>query len=169
MASVPQLHTVRTSEDAHLIADLAREIWTEHYTPIIGQGQVEYMLNKFQNPQKILQDVTEHGYTCLWMEQEGRPAAYMAWRFGPDEDACFLSKLYVSKAWRGHGLARALLDHLVQRCRKTQIKYIWLTVNKNNKQSIEVYKKLMFYKTGERITDIGGGYVMDDDVMQRDL
>ena len=169
MTQTPHMHTVKTAEDARLIADLARDIWTEHYTPIIGPEQVEYMLSKFQNPQQILQDVTEQGYTCLWLEFEGKPAAYMTWRFGPDEDACFLSKLYVRKSCRGRGLARILMDHLVQCCLAAQKRRIWLTVNKNNTQSIEAYKKMMFYKTRSLVTDIGGGFVMDDDVMQRDL
>jgi ribosomal protein S18 acetylase RimI-like enzyme len=61
------------------------------------------------------------------------------------------------------------MDHLVQCCLAAQKRRIWLTVNKNNTQSIEAYKKMMFYKTRSLVTDIGGGFVMDDDVMQRDL
>ncbi|MDW7656250.1 MAG: GNAT family N-acetyltransferase [Bacillota bacterium] len=169
MSAKQHMHTVKTTEDARLIADLARVIWTEHYTPIIGSGQVEYMLENFQSPQRILQDVTQQGYTYIWLEQDGKPAAYMAYRFDFGDEACFLSKLYVSKSCRGRGLARILVDHLVQCCQNNQLKMIWLTVNKNNSQSIEAYKKMMFHKTRSIITDIGGGYVMDDAVMQRDL
>lgn len=163
----PTLHMVMTAEDARLVAELAREIWTEHYTPIIGSGQVDYMLEKFQSQSRILEDVTRNGYTYLWLEQDGKPVAYMGYRMDPE--SCFLSKLYVGKAWRGRGLARVLIEHLVSQCRREKKPRIWLTVNKNNTDSILAYKKMMFYKTRSVVTDIGRGYVMDDHVMQRDL
>jgi hypothetical protein len=31
------------------IENLARAIWSQHYTPIIGASQVEYMVNNFQS------------------------------------------------------------------------------------------------------------------------
>lgn len=161
------LHTVTTAEDARLVAGLAREIWTEHYTPIIGPGQVDYMLGKFQSPHQILEDVTQNGYIYLWLEQDGKPVAYMGYRMDPE--ACFLSKLYVGKTWRGRGFARVLIDHLMCQCRREKKTRIWLTVNKNNTNSIRAYKKMMFHKIRSVVTDIGGGYVMDDDVMQRTL
>ena len=35
---------VRSPEQIAAVTRLAREIWQEHYLPIIGQAQVEYML-----------------------------------------------------------------------------------------------------------------------------
>lgn len=34
-------------EQIAAVAALAREIWTQHYTPIIGAAQVAYMLERF--------------------------------------------------------------------------------------------------------------------------
>ena len=163
------IHTVRTQEDAGRVSDLARIIWAEHYTPIIGSGQVQYMLNRFQSATQIWQDVTDHGCTYLWMTTDEQTVAYMAYCDRPDEQSCFLSKLYVRKDCRGRGFAKELVNGLVRRCRDEKKRRIWLTVNKNNTHSIAAYKKMMFYKTGLQVTDIGGGYVMDDVVMQRDL
>lgn len=42
---------------------------------------------------------------------------------------------------------------------------ITLTVNKNNLNSISIYKRMGFEIEGELITDIGGGFVMDDYLM----
>ena len=44
------------------LAELAKSIWTEHYTPIIGLAQVNYMLDKFQSAGRILADICESGY-----------------------------------------------------------------------------------------------------------
>ena len=46
---------------------------------------------------------------------------------------------------------------------------IYLTVNKYNSGSIEVYKKLGFTVADQVVTDIGGGYVMDDYIMEKAL
>ena len=36
-----------------LVADLAHEIWREHYAGIVSADQIEYMLGKFQSPSAI--------------------------------------------------------------------------------------------------------------------
>ena len=38
-------------------AALAREIWTEYYTPILGKDQVAYMLDNFQSAEAIKKTV----------------------------------------------------------------------------------------------------------------
>jgi hypothetical protein len=39
---------VTIAEDIDAVAALAREIWTEQVTPIIGKAQVDYMLEMLQ-------------------------------------------------------------------------------------------------------------------------
>lgn len=162
-----QIQTIKNETEAMLIAKLAREIWQEHYTPIIGDEQVAYMLRKFQSADRIWTDINEKGYTYCWISTEGRPAAYMAYQEQKDQNKCFLSKLYVKKPYRGQKMARALMAHLVNTCRQHNIHEIYLTVNKNNNHSIEAYKKMMFQVYDAVITDIGQGFVMDDYVMHR--
>ena len=54
---------VQIKADFEIVADLAKEIWTEHYTPIIGWQQVEYMLEKFQSATEIENQIKEKS---LW-------------------------------------------------------------------------------------------------------
>ena len=35
-----------STDDVALIATLADTIWRDHYTPIIGKGQVDYMMER---------------------------------------------------------------------------------------------------------------------------
>ena len=44
---------VSTEYGIEIIESLAREIWTEHYIPVIGREQVDYMLARFQSRQAI--------------------------------------------------------------------------------------------------------------------
>ena len=43
---------------------------------------------------------------------------------------------------------------------------IWLTVNRRNERAIGAYRRTGFREVRAQVTDIGGGYVMDDYVME---
>ena len=46
---------------------------------------------------------------------------------------------------------------------------IALTVNKGNRLALAVYERLGFRKAGAPVTDIGGGFVMDDYRLERSV
>lgn len=144
--------------DIKTVARLAREIWTEHYTPIIGTEQVAYMLNRFQSVEAIRQQV-KAGFIYMLMPDA---AGYFAYEIKPDH--LFLSKIYVHKNFRGRGLARKTLDWIAA---TEQPQTIRLTVNRHNIKTLAAYQKLGFKKAGELVADIGNGYVMDDFVMEK--
>jgi ribosomal protein S18 acetylase RimI-like enzyme len=154
-------------DDAPALARLAREIWTQHYTPLIGPEQVEYMLDKFQSAEYIQSQLGE-GYVYYMAYADGEAAGYCAIR--PDEAGeIFLSKIYVKKEFRGMGLARAFIDGFLEEFREGNYKKIRLTVNKGNADSIAAYKRLGFEIVYSVVSDIGEGYVMDDYIMERKL
>jgi len=154
--------------DESLIAGLAEEIWTEHYTPLIGAEQVKYMIDRFQSAEAIATQIRENGYHYFYTLLDGIPAGYCAVVPKPEEWSVFLSKLYVAAPYRKMGIARAMLEAALKAsCAGCGL--AWLTVNKHNAGSIEAYKKLGFRITDEMVTDIGGGFVMDDYKMEMDI
>jgi ribosomal protein S18 acetylase RimI-like enzyme len=52
-------------------------------------------------------------------------------------------------------------------CRRDGLPKIWLTVNRNNSNSIKTYESLGFVKSRTQIADIGEGFVMDDYIMEK--
>ncbi len=46
-----------TENHMDIIESLAREIWTEHYIPIIGEQQVGYMLARYQSKQAVKEQI----------------------------------------------------------------------------------------------------------------
>ena len=48
-----------STEDIKTIKALAHKIWKEHYTPIIGDVQVNYMLEKIYSEQALLRQINE--------------------------------------------------------------------------------------------------------------
>lgn len=156
--------TIRESksrEEAADIALLAGKVWREYYTPIIGAAQVEYMLEKFQCAEKIYEDMTTGGYVYYTALDEGNLIGYCAVKTD-GSGGIFLSKLYVQKEARGRGIGKLFVRHIQDKARKEGFSSIWLTVNKNNLNSIEAYKRMGFRIIESVVSDIGNGFVMDD-------
>jgi ribosomal protein S18 acetylase RimI-like enzyme len=159
---------VKDSHDIGIVARLSREIWEEHYVPIIGQRQVDYMLDRFQTPEAISEQM-EGGHRYFLLRDEGEAVAYLA--LVPDADAgeMFLSKFYVRRDRRGEGLGRQMIEFTEKLCRELGLKRIRLAVNKNNERSIRIYKSLGFHRADTRVKNIGGGFVMDDYVLEKEV
>ncbi|MDR2943581.1 MAG: GNAT family N-acetyltransferase [Methanosarcinales archaeon] len=173
-----KIKKLETDKEIKAVAALAEEIWTEHYTPLIGAAQTEYMIRVFQSPERIKNDIKEknYNYFAAFLEGGGEQAAYLA--LCPDERGVFISKIYVKKEYRRRGIAKMLvafsLDFSKKEIRASNLKSaaskkdrpcLWLTVNKGNSGSIEFYKKEGFEIEKEAVTDIGQHFFMDDYIM----
>ncbi|MEJ2163512.1 MAG: GNAT family N-acetyltransferase [Robiginitalea sp.] len=152
--------------DFERIAELAHIIWREHYIPIIGKGQVEYMLDKYQSAYAVKQQAAD-GMCYYLIYSKTLPAGYFA--FEKREKELFLSKIYLLNTHRGLGLGTAAMKFISDKARDWGCSHIALTVNKNNDRSISAYQKLGFENKGVQITDIGSGYIMDDFRMVKTL
>jgi C_GCAxxG_C_C family probable redox protein len=158
---------VTSKEQIKKVAELANEIWHEHYEAIIGAEQVNYMIDRFQSEAAITVQLENAGYEYYLMKNPGGYNGYLSYH--KDENALFLSKLYIAKRFRGRGYARKALEMLEDICRRDGLPKIWLTVNRNNSSSLKTYESLGFVKSGTQIADIGEGFVMDDYIMEKML
>lgn len=145
------------------IAALANEIWHEHFVPIIGLDQVNYMVGKFQS-YPALKDQVKEGYQYYQIFSDGKFAGYMG--IHPEEHSVFLSKLYVQKDFRGQKLASQAVTFLKTLCRENGWDKIWLTCNRYNENTIAVYDHLGFVNVRSEATDIGNGFIMDDYIFE---
>lgn len=155
-----------TKANFESIATLANVIWTEHYTPIIGEQQVAYMLDKFQSAIAI-RDQVEKGVMYYLILHQDIYVGYFS--FNKNVNFLFLSKLYVLKSARGNGLGKAALSFIEAKARELESKRIRLTVNKFNTNAIKAYEKMGFINVEAIVQDIGNGYVMDDYVLEKVL
>lgn len=147
------------SEDISTVQQLAREIWEEHYLPIIGQQQIDYMLDLFYSTEKIQKELEEGVYwEILYLENEA--IGYLVCEV--EEENIQLSKLYLKSKVRGKGLGKFLIDRSIEIAKENNKNSIRLNVNKNNTQSIAFYERVGFLKVEEGVFDIGNGYFMDD-------
>jgi RimJ/RimL family protein N-acetyltransferase len=160
-----QFKLAKTNLDFKTISDLAKSIWTEHYTPIIGLDQVNYMLEKFQSEIAIQNQINIDNYKYYLIIDENIAIGYLSIK--NDDDALFLSKLYIDKSCRGKGLGKIAINFIEEQAKDLNCLTIYLTVNKYNMNSIMAYQKMGFKKTEELVIDIGNGYTMDDFRMEK--
>ncbi|GAA3652163.1 GNAT family N-acetyltransferase [Flavivirga jejuensis] len=141
------------------IAKLADIIWREHYIPIVGKSQVDYMLDKFQSAIAIEEQVT-NGFEYFLITYEEVAVGYISIK--KEAASLFLSKIYVLSSYRGKKIGKMVMMFVEEKAKSYQLKSIRLTVNINNINAIKAYEKLGFINTGALIADIGNGFVMDD-------
>lgn len=158
----------RVSNENHIVTIecLACEIWNEHFTPIIGKAQVDYMLEEFQS-KKAITDQIENGLLYFLINKNNDPIGYIG--VIPEDKQLFLSKLYITLAERGKGHGRKTIEFLEQLAIKKNLSKISLTVNRNNSATITTYKKLGFENRGSTVRDIGNDFVMDDYKMEKTI
>ncbi len=157
---------VTTDKQIEIVWELAKEIWLEHYTPIIGRQQVDYMLEKFQSKEAVREQIAK-GYIYFLIENDKQYVGYIGVQ--PQKSELFLSKLYVKSSERGKGLGKKAVKFIEEFAKEKRLKKIILTVNKNNTNSIKAYEKIGFINLGAVVQDIGSGYIMDDYKMEKEI
>ena len=151
---------VRKGDEALIeeLSSLATKIVREHYEPILGTVQNEYMLEKFQSV-KAIKGQLEDGYLYYLLDDEG----YLGFAgFYPREEDLYLSKLYLLKEERGKGYGKALMDFVVSKAEEYGKDSVVLNVNRYNDGSIAFYERYGFTRIREEDNDIGHGYFMND-------
>lgn len=161
--STVTIRPAKTDTDIQNIAILANEIWHQHFIPIIGLEQVEYMVDKFQSYPAITNQVQNDGYEYFQILVDDKLAGYTG--VHAENGALFLSKLYIHESFRGQHLATKALNFLIELCKERKLEKIWLTCNKYNSNTLAIYDHLGFEVTDEQVADIGNGFVMDDYIL----
>lgn len=154
---------VTNEELVFSLTAVADDIWREYYTPLLGEDQVEYMLEKFFSPESLVEQIND-GCEYFLFSHEYTFAGFAAVR--EETDALFLSKLYVHADFRGKKIASYMFQKFIELCDMRGLKKIWLTCNRNNADSLAVYEHWGFVKVREEKADIGNGYYMDDFILE---
>ena len=150
--------------DMEALGALAAEIWQRHYPGIIPQAQIDYMLARMYAPE-VLRTQLAAGQTFWQLEKNGQACGFAA--VEPRSDGrWFLHKCYIHPQHARQGLGRALLAHIERTHRPQQLA---LHVNRGNIQAINFYFAQGFTIRGLSLTEIGGGFVMDDFEMMKQL
>ena len=70
---------------------------------------------------------------------------------------------------QGKGIGRGALAHVLESAGRLEAKTVWMQVNKRNDRAVAAYQKAGFRIAKEAVFEIGGGFVMDDFLMEKDV
>lgn len=149
------------------LSALASAIVKQHYDPLLGPEQNDYMIRRFQSTPALTEQLRQ-GVAYRVVLADDAPAGFLAYYPRRDEgrDKLYLSKFYLAQAYRGRGLGRRMMDYVRQQAAARGLGTVFLNVNRYNADSIAVYRRLGFRVIREEKIDIGEGFFMDDFVME---
>lgn len=154
-----------TQGDIETIQDIAREAFPKAFREIIGDAQVEYMMNWMYSTESLkAQMAGGHVYQIGY--ENGRALGYVS--LERQGDALFhLQKLYVRPGEQRKGCGRELFESAVGLARELAGKActVELNVNRENATAIEFYKRRGMKVVRQGDFEIGGGYFMNDYIM----
>ena len=162
-----KLKPITTKEAVEELLPLVETIWREVFPPIIGDAQTEYMLQNYQSQDNIRSEIRSGVQYYFITEENTTYIGYLA--FELREECLFISKMYLLRAARGKGLSSELFDWLEETALNHGKERLQLRVNRSNTRAIEVYLHKGFVITHTGISDIGGGFVMDDYYFEKHL
>ena len=150
----------------NVTSSFAKEVFIDYYNGLIGNKQAEYMANLFLSEEAIDKLINGGAIFKLVMDND-LPIAFTEYII--ENDRVFLSKLYVKKDMRNRGIGKMMLNDCISYAKRNNINKIYLTVNKHNTPSFDIYVHEGFKIIDSVVNDIGQGYVMDDYIMELNI
>ena len=162
---------VATEKQIIEVEEAAFNVWDNYYKDIFSKEQIDYMLKKYQSREALKKQIAD-GYIYYMILADNHLAGYMCVLV--QSNYLYLARLYIKAEYRRQGLAKKTISHLESIFKKPElgfshIKKLRLKVERNNSFAINVYEHLGFKKIRSEDTDIGGGFVCRDYVMEREI
>lgn len=154
-------------DETEALCALAAKIWRHHYPAIIGVAQTEYMLAQRYRPEIIRRELCTADIWWDVLSEEGVILAFASSFPAETKGVVKLDKLYVDPRRQRRGCGGMLLEHTCERAKRLGYGKVILAVNKRNAGAIAFYRKHGFEVVEAVVKDIGGGFVMDDYVMEK--
>ncbi len=153
--------------DLPAIAQLAGVIWHACYPGIITRAQIDYMLARMYALDTMREEIQSQGihYDCLFVD--GQMVGFASNGPTPEPGVMKLHKLYLLPELQGRGLGSRLLQHCEREVRAAGAHRLILSVNKRNAKAIAANQRNGFVIVESAVTEIGGGFVMDDFIMAK--
>jgi GNAT superfamily N-acetyltransferase len=153
------------ANDLPTIIALAQQIWQDWYPAVIGQAQVDFMLNRMYSAAALQAQMEDEGQQFHLLFVDNQAIGYAAVSAKNSKDF-FIHKFYIDTKQHRRGLGGQFLQYIIDTYQPQTLR---LTVNRQNYIPINFYFRQGF--TIEQVADfdIGGGYFMNDFVMLKTL
>jgi RsiW-degrading membrane proteinase PrsW (M82 family)/ribosomal protein S18 acetylase RimI-like enzyme len=150
--------------DIPLIRDLTYKIWPQTYSAILSKEQIDYMLNRLYS-EKALQEQMQQNHEFIIAYNGVEPVGFASFSVTAPQ-TYKLHKIYVLPSEQGKGTGKFIIDQLINAMKIKGASSLQLNVNRHNNAKA-FYEKTGFAVIKEEDIDIGGGYFMNDYVMEK--
>ena len=151
--------------DLSTISKLAHAIWPSAYSSILGEAQLEYMLNLIYSISSLEHQYNSLKHKFLLVLDNEVPVGFASFSSHEDSTVYHLNKIYVLPGQQGKNTGKKILTFILDEIKKIGATSLQLNVNRHNK-ALHFYEKQGFKIIREEDIDIGSGYFMNDYVME---
>jgi len=149
--------------DIATIREIATITWPVAYGSYISKAQLDYMLDMMYSDNSLL-DQMNKGHQFYIAEHDGEAIGFASVSKEAN-NTCKLNKLYVLPTAQKTGAGKSLLFKTIDYATSHSANCMYLQVNKQNNAQ-HFYSKHGFRVREAAVLDIGGGFVMDDYIME---
>ena len=168
MAECTLIRALNASE-VPALALLAREIWRAHYPGIISEAQIEYMLAERYDEAVIRAELQRHDLWWDVLTVNGLMMGYTSYFLTDVQGEMKVDKLYLHPRAHRQGYGGKLITHVAAAAIQRGCKRLTLAVNRRNQTAIAAYHKHGFRIADTSLREIGGGFLMDDYLMVKEI
>lgn len=155
-----------TPGEVDAVCRLARRTWQDTYSDIISQQQIDAMLADRYASATIHAQLADPRHAWLIAREDGELSGFAHALI--ENEGCKLDMLYVDPERQRRGIGRSLFEAVRNIARGQGVHRLSLQVNRRNVRAIEAYRKYGLHVVEARVFDIGGGFVMDDYILEVD-
>ena len=160
-------------DDAAPLADLAARTFRDTFEADNTPEDMATHLAKSYGPARQLAEITSPDIVTLLAACDGLAAFAQLRRGKPPEcvtssQTIELWRFYVDTGWHGRGIAKNLMQAVLDEAKATEAHTVWLGVWEKNPRAIAFYRKFGFEDVGAHAFRLGAD-VQTDRIMVRSL
>ena len=163
--------TIREALDneLHLVQEIAHKTWPHTYAEILGEEQLNFMLDSFYSIETLLESKQLKGHIFILLFENEKCVGFTSFEHEfKKSNNTHIHKIYLLPETQGKGLGKMLLQSVQQAAEAIDASTLSLNVNRFN-SALNFYNKLGFETIEEVDIAIGNGYLMQDYVMEKKL
>ena len=153
-------------KDLQTIQRLAHEIWPSAYLEILGEAQLNYMLEKIYSLSSLEHQFSILDHQFILATENNSPVGFASYSAHQDAAVYHLNKIYVLPNQQGKSIGKKMLDYVIGAIKKNGATSLQLNVNRYNK-ALHFYEKQGFKIIRKEDIDIDSGYFMNDYVLEK--
>jgi ribosomal protein S18 acetylase RimI-like enzyme len=143
-----------TVDDAPALSALACRTFYDTFTGTCTEEDMQHFLDTYYSEEKMKQELANEDDYIFFALEHGLPVGYLRFLESPVQfphplstKALELNRLYVDTAYRGHGVAKVLMDFYMDYAKMKGHRLLWLGVWEHNYRAQAFYKKYGFVPT----------------------